>query len=200
MTPRRSRRWWFLLAVPVAAVVLFFVLRSDSEPPGHAFPADTRELVVAPLPVGAEWVDFTMRLHNTSSRPATIEGIELNGGGLDRVVQVVRIDIGPSQVRLGEYGMWPPARGCTVQRLSAVSGFVIEPGKEARIAVWMRTLRPGRYDIAGHVTTYEQDGKTFRHTDHIEVSGTVSNGVASTFFDPPQACVGARVRVLPEKS
>jgi hypothetical protein len=130
-----------------------------------------------PVPPGAQWLLWDFGLENVSSSPLTVESISLPGPGMGDVVDIVRIELESADSPLvvaSMYGFHPPATGCKVARVGPVSGRELQPGDEARIAVWLHAVRPGNYRYEGYEVHYRQNGMSYEQTVHVGQRGRVA--------------------------
>jgi hypothetical protein len=129
-----------------------------------------------PVAVGQEWLLWDFGLLNTSGSPLVIENVSVPGPGMGSVVDVVRIEMeadGSPLVIAGIYEVYPPASGCRIARLRTPEGLVLGAGESARIAVWLRAARPGRYRYPGYLVRYRKRGLVFEELVQTGQRGSV---------------------------
>ena len=159
--------------------------RTTSEPvaEGSAFDsqnyADSTAGFNHPLSKGEEWLAFVAYFRNESSTPVTLRSARLiNGEGLGTVVKVTGIEIGPVRIPGGFYNTYPPVfdfgRRCQVLEPQPVSGYVLDPGEEARLLVRLLAVGSGRFRAPAHEITYMQ-GETYVETLPVAIEADVSD-------------------------
>ena len=137
---------------------------------------------------GTEWVLLFAFLKNTSGREVKLRRVWLGGEGLGDVVEVFDVRAAPLPPLTGPRGFTPGGiyvtdpptirlyrdGSCNRQKLLPIQGFAVPPNGELRIAVFLRAVVEGHYDLSTHVVEYELGGRVFRQDLPIGMRGRVS--------------------------
>jgi hypothetical protein len=153
-----------------------------------------------PVAVGQEWLLWDFGLTNTSDSSLELEEVSVPGPGMGSVAEVVRIEMeqeGSPLVIAGTYEVYPPATGCRMARLRGPEGLVLSAGESARIAVWLRATRPGRYRYPGYVVQYRKRGLMFEELVQSGQRGTVAPTAEGLDLLPGAGCTKDLVTPLP---
>ena len=129
---------------------------------------------------GDQWVLDLPDLHNISKAPITIRRITIEwtsgSSAAVRVNRVWMVPFDPSRVpgwvpgsvyktlppTIDVHAELPSQNGCYVQRLAEPTGYVIRPGVEARLAIWVDTVGAGHFRMTGPDVTYTRGGREFQ--------------------------------------
>jgi hypothetical protein len=144
-----------------------------------------------PVAVGQEWLLWDFGLTNTSDSSLVLQDVSVPGPGMGSVAEVVRIEMEEERSPLviaGIYGVYPPASGCRTARLRKPQGLVLSAGESARIAVWLRATRPGRYRYPGYLVQYRKGGLMFEELVQSGQRGTVAPTAEALDLLPGAGC------------
>lgn len=121
-----------------------------------------------PLNPRSEYVETVALFWNASDQPVEIKGVEPadpQGGGVAEIVSLELV-VRNAGFGAGWFRTYPPAgrvKGkCVVDDLRAPEGYVLRPGAEARILVWLRTGDgAGRFKFPGWIVSYGSGDELF---------------------------------------
>jgi hypothetical protein len=194
-------------AVAAAALVLVAAACGGGVTAGTALDNGSSEQTgLATFRTGTEIGELDTFLYNHTRAPITIDAVKLVGRGLGTVVRPVLTQIAwgkpHASVPQSAYVENPPvtltAGGCTVQALRPITGYRLLPGDA--IAIWqvMLALRPGRYNVDGHLITFTQDGSRYQELITQGFHGAVTRHAPlwTTAEDNSQGCWRGRSRLL----
>ena len=151
-------------------------------------------------------------LTNTSDTPITIVGVRATGpSGVGTVVHVLGAEMAPLPLSDegydfmpgGVFKTYPPSAvllgrpRCNVQTLAPVDGYVLDPGREARVLLRIRAGSPGRFYISTHVVTYRVGARTFEQSLLIGLKGRVVTGARPLRLESFEKPCASDVEVLP---
>jgi hypothetical protein len=168
--------------------------------PGHAFAEAVPSWAgLDPVKPGTQWILLFAFLRNDSSEPATLRGVKLSGKGLGDVVEMIGAEAAPlpplvderSYTPGGIYVTDPPAinlfdDACNKQTLLPLKGFLVPPGGELRLAIFLRAVAPGSYNLRRHIVEYEQSSQRFVQEMAVGTRGAVSSDGRPVPLEPAQ--------------
>lgn len=208
----RSTRRWYTPSANRALILCALVLAGctgEGErplPQGRSLkPALPGAFRSFPHPPGDGFVALVAIMRNVSSETIVLQAARLEGpAGIGTVVRAEGVEVAPlaatqdslSVVPGGIYETYPPVfrdgdknSPCHKQVLRPIDGYRLEPQEEALLAVRVRALAVGEFDVRRHVVTYQAAGSLVQQTIETGIKGEVAVG-ADPKVDPAESsCV-----------
>jgi hypothetical protein len=185
---RASLAWLLVLLL----LLLGGCSSSDGGPSqGHALVVPNPNGETFKIRVGQEFAYDSIYLRNDGEEPITLKSAELLpdadlGGRVDtRRIVVAPLNDAPNSRDTtpgGIFASFPPTMQfggkapCIVQRIEALDGYVLAPGRDARIIFLMEPTKTGPFDVMRDRITYTESGDERFQLLPNELHGHTTNG------------------------
>jgi hypothetical protein len=179
---------------------------------GHALTPTNDVTYHSPVARGDSWAVQFLYLANQSSEDVKLLNVSLPptpstaGSVVVESIEVAPLPLSPDAAfgfaPGGVYKTYPPAihlddhHRCNIQKVAPLSGYVLGPGRRARVLVVMKAVKEGRYDFPLYEVTYEQQGNKYVQKFPVGLDGRIRSGPPLRMDDVEAECAD-QVRVLP---